>query len=876
MTDNFEKNKFQDLESLQLLDTLPEKAYDDITSLAAYICNTPISLVSLVTESRQFFKSRHGLDISELPIELSFCTYALKAPQEFFIVEDARKDKRFKNNPIVTEKPNIVFYVGIPLISGGDNVLGTLCVIDHKPRKLEPKQLEALKSLANQVVHLFELRKNRMDLKEIGNNLAVQSQRLSHIIDVTRIGTWEWDVSSDKIIVNERWAEMLGYTLSELSSMDIKKFQNFIIPKEAQSYMSMIDACFKKRSEFCEGDHRFLHKNGSIVWIHVRGQVVSWSAKGLPLLMAGTHTDITERKNTETQFNIIANNIPGAVFRYMLHSNETDELQLVSDGATKLWGFSAKEVMRNNDLIWERYDKKDLKTHRRLIRKSAENLSFWEHEWRYHHPDGKIHWQKGFGNPIRIEDGNTIWDSIVLDITSDKENELEIEQSEMRFKALVQNGSDLIAILDFEANYHYVSPTSTTILGIPPEVFIGKNAFEFIHQDDKESVNSNFLRLKTQKQIVIKPFRFKHGDGSWRWVETIVLNLMDNPAVNGLVANSRDVTERILTQKKLIKSEAYYRGLYESQTNYVIRTDMEGNYTYTNKKFVEEFGWMYPDSEILGKSCMPSIMDYDHKKTQEIVGQCISEPGKVFKIEIDKPYQEGKILTTLWDFLCITDPEGIPSEIQCIGLDISERVKSEKALKESEKRYSDLYQLSPQPMWVYDMVTLEFLDVNNAAIQHYGYSYKEFMNMTLREIRPKSEISKLETIPKHRQENGKYYFHGEYIHKKKNGEEIIVGIRTNKIFYKGNEAKVALVIDITERVNHIRAIEAQNKKLKEIAWTQSHEVRAPLARIMGLVALLKAEDVSVVEKEQILNYLMVSANELDTVIGKIVNTAYQE
>lgn len=877
MTNDYEKKRLQDLQSMQLLDTLPAKEYDNITSLAALICDTPISLVSLVTDTRQFFKSHHGLDISETPIEESFCAHAIKDPQELFIVEDARKDERFKDNLLVTGKLNFVFYAGMPLVNSEGNALGVFCVIDTKPRKLESKQLEALKSLAYQVVQLFELRKKRMELKEMADNLSVESERLNNIINATRVGTWEWDIPTGTVAINERYAEMLGYTVEELEPLQVNQLQKLLLPNDAQSSMVQATKCLEKKSDFYEGDFRFLHKKGHLVWIQDKGKVVSWSEDGKPLLMAGIHTDITKRKNTENQFNTITNNIPGAVFRYKRYADGKDELQLVSNGAQKLWGFTPSEVMENSNLIWERADNDDLEALLKSIQKSAEDGSSWEHEWRYNHPDGKVRWVKGSGNPISILDGSTIWDSIVLDITPQKENELATEKSEKRFKGLVQNGSDLIAIVDFEANYHYVSPTSTSVLGIAPKEFIGKNAFDFIHPDDREAAYASLLRLENEKQLAIKPFRFKHGDGSWRWLETVVTNLKDDPTVDGLVANSKDITERILTEEKLKKSEAYYRGFYESQTNYVIRTDMDGNYTYVNKKFVEEFGWLQPDGKILGKNCLSSILDYHHQKVFETVGQCITKPNTVIKVEIDKPTSDGKIVTTLWDFICVTNAEGTPSEIQCMGLDITDRIISENARKESEQRYSKLFHLSPQPKFVYDLATLKFLDVNEAAIKHYGYSYDEFLNMNIREIRPESEIPILEATLKQPQ-IGKHYLLGEYVHRKKNGEEIIVEIRTNTLSFKGKEAKVVLVTDITERHKHIKAIEAQNKKLKKIAWTQSHVVRAPLARIMGLAELLKGNSVSVdaKEKEQFLEHLLTSTNELDDVIRNIVRTTQQD
>ena len=774
MNQPFDEKRLEDLNQLQLLDSLPEKEYDNITSLAALICDTPISLVSLVSDKRQFFKSNHGLDINETPIEQSFCTHAINNPLQYFIVEDAREDDRFKNNPLVTGNPKIVFYTGIPLVSNEGNALGTLCVIDTKPRKLEPKQLKALKSLAYQVLQFFKHRKEHFGLKKMTENFTIKSQYLNNIIDA-----------------------------------------------------------------------------------------------------AGINVDITQIRNTEAQFKTITNNIPGVVFRYKLRPDGSDDLLLVSEGAVNLWGFSAEEVMKNSQLIWENIEEEDIEVLVQSIQKSAQELSFWEHVWRHRHTDGAIRWCRGAGNPIRAEDGSTIWDTIILDITIEKENELEVEQSERRFKGLVQNGSDLITIMDYEGNNKYISPSSTKILGINPKELIPKNNFDIIHPNDKKAVTKSLLKLKTKKQLTLKPYRIKHGNGSWRWLESDLTDLMNDSAIVGIVANSRDITTRVLIEKKLKKSKSYYKGLSESQTNFVIRTDINLIFTYVNKKFINEFGWLYPDGKILGNNYFSSISEYHHKRTKEIVEKCIAEPKKVFKIEINKPTSDGKTRTTLWDFVCITDAKGKPSEIQCIGMDISKRIKSENALKESEHRYSDLFNLSPQPQYIFEIATLKFLDVNKAAIERYGYSYKEFLNMTLRGIRPKSEYSKLDEALKFPAQKGARHFFGEHVHKNKNGKEIIVDLRAHNILYKGKEAKVVLATDITERYKHIKAIEAQNEKLKQIAWTQSHEVRAPLTNIMGLIDVLSSVTLSADEKEEFSKYLMASANELDSVIKNIVKTTEQ-
>ncbi len=132
MLNHRESLRIKTLEDYDVLDTVPEQMFDDITAIASYICNMPIALISLLDEKRQFFKSHLGIVLNETPIEHSFCVHALEKPENIFIVEDARLDDRFKNNPLVTSNPNIVSYYGMPLSSRRGVTFGTLCVIDNK------------------------------------------------------------------------------------------------------------------------------------------------------------------------------------------------------------------------------------------------------------------------------------------------------------------------------------------------------------------------------------------------------------------------------------------------------------------------------------------------------------------------------------------------------------------------------------------------------------------------------------------------------------------------------------------------------------------------------------------------------------------------
>ena len=185
-----EAERLAALKEYHILDTGTEQSYDDITTLAAHICEVPVAMISLVDEDRQWFKSKVGLEQQQTSRDVAFCAHAI-LQNEPFVVRDATKDRRFADNALVTGEPHVRFYAGIPLINPEGLALGTLCVVDHQPRRLSAKQQEALQALSRQVMALLELRR-------VSARLADTLEHVKTLEELLPICAWCKRIRDDK------------------------------------------------------------------------------------------------------------------------------------------------------------------------------------------------------------------------------------------------------------------------------------------------------------------------------------------------------------------------------------------------------------------------------------------------------------------------------------------------------------------------------------------------------------------------------------------------------------------------------------------------------------------------------------------------------
>ncbi len=447
-----ERERLRALRDYAVLDTEREPAFDELADLAARICDAPIAIISLVDVHRQWFKSEIGLGVRETPIETSFCRHAL-LEQDRLIVPDATRDPRFAENPLVTGEQNLRFYAGTLLRSPQGHAIGTLCVLDRKPRPegLTDLQLRALDVLARQVMTQLELRRalrERMQTQE----------RLDMALDASEmVGAWDFDLVGDRVTSDARFARMFGVDPRRAAEgTPLADFVAAMHPDDRDRVATEIERAIATLGAF-ESEYRVV-VGGTERWLLARGQAYG-EGSGVATRFPGVAVDITARKSVEAElaatvealaeseakFRAIADSMPQMVWSTLpdgfhdWYNARWYEFTGVPAGSTDGEGWNDMFHPEDQPRAWTRW------------RHSLETGEPYEIEYRLRHRSGMYRWTLGRAMPIRNEAGEiTRWFGTCTDIDDlkrmEQAKELLSQELSHRIKNIFAVISALIAL----------------------------------------------------------------------------------------------------------------------------------------------------------------------------------------------------------------------------------------------------------------------------------------------------------------------------------------------------------------------------------------------------------------------------------------------
>jgi PAS domain S-box-containing protein len=295
-----EPQRLEALRALNLLDTPPEERFDRITRLAARILNVPMACVVLIDENREFFKSRYGFDLMDVKREDSFCPYTILESKQL-VVPDARADERFKNNPYVTDKPNIRFYVGDPIAAVDGSLVGALCVMDHQPRVPSAEDLAVLHDLA--LIAQIELNHGELTSafkiqQQTEEKLRLSEGRFREVVDIPGKYVWEITLEGKILFISDRVHELLGYTSGEMMQ---RGFFEGVVEEDSAIATTKFDYAAQQAQRFSDLEFRSITKDGKVVWLSARGAPMHGPDGTTLTGYRGICEDITERKQIQQE-----------------------------------------------------------------------------------------------------------------------------------------------------------------------------------------------------------------------------------------------------------------------------------------------------------------------------------------------------------------------------------------------------------------------------------------------------------------------------------------------------------------------------------------------------------------------------------------------
>ncbi|NJW53045.1 PAS domain S-box protein [Salinimicrobium oceani] len=419
--------------------------------------------------------------------------------------------------------------------------------------------------------------------------------------------------------------------------------------------------------------------------------------------------DIGERKKVEEQLRISHESYKTLFYQspipYWIYDRDTLQIIDVNEVALTNYGYTREEFLKLN--ILQLRPTAEIPNLEKHLNDNTEAGRIVRHgKFSHCRKDGSLLKVEVFG--YRFEQGNQNYRLVAcMDISEREKTIARLEQKRARLTAAQEIAKVGYWTLNVSSQKLFFSEMMYRIWELEktdqsPSWTLVKGT---IHPEDLEKF------LKAQEDSISQgathdlEYRIVSPAGDVKWIlekGRILRWQNDKPFI--VERTVQDITDHKRFIEKLTISEARYRGILKSQSNYLIRTNMQGNYTYCNEKFCSDFGWLYSGEEILGESALSSIMPYHHKSVLEMIQRCVLEPGTAFQIELDKPKKKG-IRTTLWDFVCLLNAAGEPSEIQCVGVDISARVKAEKQVKDSKLRYQLITEATSDAIWDWDLRT---------------------------------------------------------------------------------------------------------------------------------------------------------------------------
>ena len=855
-----ESERLAVLRSYSVLDTAEDVDFDRLTQLAADLFETPIALISLLDEDRQWFKSHLGLDAIETPRAWAFCDHAIAAgPHATFVVEDATADLRFSDNPLVTGEPNIRFYAGAALTTSQGVNLGTLCVIDTVPR-VGPSvsQLHRLQTLARMVVGEMELRRSVKALAE--------HHRLLNLAEtMSGVGRWRIDLPDNTVTWSDEVYRIHGVARATFNP-EVDGAIDFYHPDDQATVANFVARATSHQESFAF-QLRLTRTDGELRHVVCKAEC-ELNVDGTSGAIVGVFQDITDHVTAlkaaedarevakeETRRASVAEEIAG-----LGHWRVDFPASAVSWSAQmySIYGLAPSTPL-NIETVMAMTHPEDLAvTQDRLDRDLRGEQVDERPVIRIVRADGAVRWVRGDTKVERSADGQVAaLIGTLTDITSQTLAEREIAESEARYRLLAENSHDLIIKISPEGTLQYTSPSITALLGYSPEEMLGRSAEALIYPADLKTSRAAFTAAAAGGEVLRNDYRLVRKDGSVVWVDARPRVLRDEASgeIIGVTDVIRDVEARKAAEFELTRSEARFRLLADNASDIVTESGLDGRFRYVSPAVEAISG--YTSEEVVGKQAVDFVHPDDRERVAREIAASITTPNSP-QIEHRHIRKDGQVIWVESRPTLARDPStGKPFAVTDVLRDITARKTAEAALAATEMRYRYLADNASDIIARYDQ-DATFLYLSPALAAILGYAPEELVgSKTFSIILPEDHARVAADFVRYIEDGPTGVSPRiEYRAIHKDGTVLWFEAHPSALYDENGRAYefMDIVRDITARkemeaeLERARgAAEAATAVKSEFLSNMSHELRTPLTSILGYSSVL-AEELGLTEQ----------------------------
>jgi PAS domain S-box-containing protein len=623
----------------KVLDTLSEPAFDDLTQIAAYLCQAPIALVSLIDRDRQWFKSRVGLAVHETDRKMAFCAHAI-LQNDILIVPDSLADARFCDNPLVTGAPHIRFYAGVPLVTAEGYALGTLCIIDHVPRELTLEQIKALKALARQVVVQLELRRNFTEIQRSSISASIHTSPQPFI---QRIALWFGIVSTVLITVTG----LSQYHLFNLAQSSKASVEEYEVLKTLKTVSFQLNEA--------ELNQRHYLISGSAADLALYNQTTQTIQKSLKTLqpLAGSHF-------TQTQLGL-------------LHRSVIAEL-------TQLKTAIGLRQTQGREAALQQLNQKSTRLALSQIQADIEEII--DHE-----SSTLLDWIQSvkaqtyqvintslIGITLEIILLAFVFHLIYREMRQRQQTEIVLHQERDFTSAILDTTDALVVVLDAQGQIIRFNQRCETITGYK-FVEVKQKPFwtVFLDAEDAAIAQTAFTQLKTQGFPNNHENYWSTREGDRRliaWSNTALLDSAEN--VEYIISTGIDITDRKQVEAELRKAEETYRSIFENAIEGIFQTTLEGRFLDANPALAKLYGYNSPQ-ELIATINDISRQLYVDSSQRDYLNNLVKNQIQVSDFECQVYRKDNSIIWISESVRAVRDSEGKICYYEGTATDISDR-----------------------------------------------------------------------------------------------------------------------------------------------------------------------------------------------------------